>query len=85
MGNNDAEAVLVVFVDGVERGDGTVVLGATDPGWTLGMGIFETLRTYDGRLFALDAHLERLSASAMAMGMAMAIPLGSLAHSDPRA
>ena len=70
MRNGDARAALVVFVDGVERHDGTVVLEAMDPGWTLGMGIFETLRTYDGRLFALDAHLDRLSASAMAMGMA---------------
>ena len=69
MRNSDADAALMVFVDGTERHDGTIVLNATDPGWTLGLGIFETLRTYDGRLFAVDAHLERLGASAMAMGM----------------
>ena len=79
MRNNDPRAALVVFVNGVERQDGTVVLDATDPGWTLGMGIFETLRTYDGRLFALDAHLERLCASAMAMGMADP-PLAAIAE-----
>lgn len=35
----------------------------TDRGFLLGDAVYETMRTYEGRLFALDAHLARLCAS----------------------
>ena len=38
-----------------------------DPGLLFGLTVFETLRTYGGVPFRLDAHLERLEASARAM------------------
>lgn len=40
-----------------------LMVPATDRGLLLGDAVFETLRTYDGRLFALDEHLDRLEAS----------------------
>jgi branched-chain amino acid aminotransferase len=35
-----------------------------DPGVLLGDAVFETMRSYGGRVFSLDAHLERLARSA---------------------
>ena len=35
-----------------------------DPGFLCGWGLFETMRSYSGRIFALDAHLSRLYKSA---------------------
>lgn len=53
------------WVDGVE---GAGVPG-DDPGLTLGLTAFETMRIYNGRPFRLGAHIERLLASAAMMGL----------------
>lgn len=34
-----------------------------DPGFLYGQGVFETLRAYNGRIFRLDSHIERLRKS----------------------
>ena len=52
-----------VWVNGVEDGG----VPGDDPGLLLGLTVFETLRTYGRTTFRLDAHLERLEASALAM------------------
>jgi branched-chain amino acid aminotransferase len=59
----------VVLCNGVLVENGRIELDADDEGFLLGRAIFETLRTYDGRLFELDHHLERLASSALAMGI----------------
>jgi branched-chain amino acid aminotransferase len=41
-----------------------------DNGFTFGDAVYETLRTYEGRPFHLDRHLERLRASAARLGFA---------------
>jgi len=41
-----------------------------DNGFTFGDAVYETLRTYRGRPFHLDRHLERLGASAARLGFA---------------
>lgn len=57
--------------------DGRLVLpaeatvAATDRGLTVGDGVFETMLVLDGRAFALRRHLERLAASAGALGLAV--------------
>ena len=40
-----------------------------DPACTTGMAVFETLRTYGGRPFRLEVHLDRLDASAQWCGI----------------
>ena len=56
--------------------NGTVVpaeqarVSVLDNGFTFGDAVYETLRTYAGRPFHLDRHLERLRASAARLGFA---------------
>ena len=45
------------------------VLGVTDHGFTVGDGVFESIKTLDGRPFALTRHLERLARSATGLGL----------------
>jgi branched-subunit amino acid aminotransferase/4-amino-4-deoxychorismate lyase len=59
----------VVLLNGQRSPNGRVEIDAADPGFTLGMAVFETLRTYNGELFRLDEHIDRLCASALAMGL----------------
>ncbi|BCB80191.1 aminodeoxychorismate lyase [Phytohabitans flavus] len=49
---------------------GTPVMRADDPG-ILGDGLFETMLVRDGRPWLLDEHLDRLSASAPTLGLAV--------------
>jgi branched-chain amino acid aminotransferase len=44
-----------------------------DNGFTFGDGVYETLRTYGGRPFHLDRHLDRLRASADMLGIAIPV------------
>ena len=59
----------VVLVDGDAKPDGRVSLDADDQTLLLGRGVFETLRTYEGQLYGLQEHLERLAASARTVGV----------------
>jgi 4-amino-4-deoxychorismate lyase len=45
------------------------VFGADDEAFLRGRAAFEATRVYDGRPFRLDAHLERLRASAASLGL----------------
>jgi branched-chain amino acid aminotransferase len=50
-----------------------------DNGFTFGDSVYETLRTYGGRPFALGRHLARLRASAGRLGIAIPLPDEQLA------
>lgn len=58
----------VVYIDGefVPKAEATVPL--FDHGFLYGDGVFEGVRVYNGRVFRLDPHLERLLFSAHALG-----------------
>jgi branched-chain amino acid aminotransferase len=49
-----------------------------DHGFLYGDGIFETLRAYDGRIFMLDEHLNRLQRSAEAIRLVPPLTKGQL-------
>ncbi|HEV2804665.1 MAG TPA: aminotransferase class IV [Chthoniobacterales bacterium] len=53
-----------VNVNGRITGDREAVVPVFDHGFLYGEGIYETLRTYNGRLFLYDRHLRRLRQSA---------------------
>lgn len=50
------------------------VIHVDDVGFLRGMAVFETLRVYAGRPFALEDHVHRLSASADRLGLAAPAP-----------
>src|SRR5688572_18474450 len=50
---------------------GEARVSVLDNGFTFGDGVYETLRTYGGRPFELDRHLDRLRASAGMLGIAI--------------
>jgi branched-subunit amino acid aminotransferase/4-amino-4-deoxychorismate lyase len=62
--------LLAVAVDGRGLVDPALpVFGAGDEALLRGRAAFETTRVYGGRPFRLDAHLERLAASARSLGL----------------
>ena len=62
---------LQIWLNGrlVSRAD--AVVSVFDAGFVLGDGVWEGLRLHNGRLLFLDAHLDRLFASAAAIGLDM--------------
>ena len=52
------------ILDGTVMPAGEVQIPATDEGLLRGDGVFEVMRLYDGRPFALEDHLERMQRSA---------------------
>ena len=55
---------LLIHVNGCLLAADAPAVSALDRGFLYGDGLFETVRAYGGVLFRLDAHLERLRASA---------------------
>jgi branched-subunit amino acid aminotransferase/4-amino-4-deoxychorismate lyase len=58
-----------VLVNGQPADGGWVRIDADDEGLLLGRSVFETLRTYGRVVFGIEPHLDRLAASAGAMGI----------------
>lgn len=59
-----ASAHLVVVIDGVLRAPDEARVSVFDRGFLYGDSVFETIRTYRGKPFALQQHLDRLWHSA---------------------
>jgi branched-chain amino acid aminotransferase len=57
----------LAIVDGVLMDAEQAQIPVTDEGLLRGDGVFEVVRLYDGRPFALDEHLERMARSAEAL------------------
>ncbi|MCS0636226.1 aminodeoxychorismate lyase [Streptomyces sp. LP05-1] len=58
-----------LWVNGGLRTADDATVSVLDHGMTVGDGIFETLKAENGRLFALDLHLDRLARSARGLGL----------------
>lgn len=58
-----------IWFDGRLREADDARVSVFDHGLTVGDGIFETVKTVDGRPFALSRHLDRLAASARGLGL----------------
>jgi branched-chain amino acid aminotransferase group I len=61
----------IVYLNGslVAREDARI--SAMDYGFLYGYGLFETMRAYEGHVFRLQRHLERLAGSAETLGIAV--------------
>jgi branched-chain amino acid aminotransferase len=64
---------MLIYVDGEMRTRETAMVSVFDHGLLYGDGVFEGIRVYNRRIFRLDAHLDRLYASARAI--ALDVPL----------
>jgi branched-chain amino acid aminotransferase len=58
-----------LWVNGGLRDADAATISVLDHGLTVGDGVFETLKTVDGKPFALDLHLDRLVRSARGLGL----------------
>ncbi len=59
----------IAFLNGAFIPLAEAKIAVADYGFLFGYGLFETMRAYDGRVFRLDCHLERLGRSAKRLGI----------------
>jgi branched-chain amino acid aminotransferase len=62
-----------IWIDGKYFDRDTAMVSVFDHGLLYGDGVFEGIRAYNGRIFRLDAHMDRLYASAK--GICLDIPM----------
>lgn len=74
----------LVLIDGVAVEPAAAQVSVFDRGFLYGDSVFETLRTYGGRPFALAAHLQRLERSATLVAMKVPLSLEELAREVER-
>lgn len=58
-----------IALNGTVMESGEAVISIYDHGFLYGMGLFETFRTYGGRPYLLNQHMERLMAGCEAIGI----------------
>ena len=71
-------------LDGAVMPAAEATIPATDEGRLRGDGVFEVIRVYDGRPFALEQHLDRLERSAANLRFPPGVPRAELESEVPR-
>lgn len=69
----------IVWIDGVWADRATAKISVFDHGLLYGDGVFEGIRAYNGKVFELEAHLNRLYDSARAIALSIPMPLAEMA------
>jgi branched-chain amino acid aminotransferase len=69
----DASGLLASYVNGVVVRPNEPALSAFESGFNFADGVFEGIRVYNGRVFRLDDHIERLYESANALGITVPV------------
>ena len=67
-----------IYIDGRFYSEEDAKISVFDHGLLYGDGVFEGIRTYGGRVFELDPHIDRLYASAQAIALEIPIPRDEL-------
>ncbi|MBK8251534.1 MAG: aminotransferase class IV [Polyangiaceae bacterium] len=67
-----------VCLNGVLTPEADAKVSVFDRGFVFGDGVFETMRTYGGRVFAFREHVERLDASARAVGFSIGVSFADI-------
>lgn len=70
----------IVWIDGTYYTKDQATVSVFDHGLLYGDGVFEGIRAYDGRIFRLDQHLERLYHSAKAIWLEIPMPLPEMSR-----
>ena len=68
----------IVFLDRKFIPEEEARISVFEPGFLYGWGIFETMRSYRGKIIYLDAHLKRLEALAKLIDLALPWPKNKL-------
>jgi len=71
---------LVACVNGKLVPASQAFVSSFDFGFLYGVGLFETFRTWGGKLFALERHLNRLESDLRALGLKLPFGTETLAH-----
>jgi branched-chain amino acid aminotransferase len=74
----------LAFMDGELRPSADTTISVTDAGLLRGDGVFEVIRVYDGRPFAVREHLDRLERSAANLRLPRAVPRDELEAEIPQ-
>ncbi len=69
----------IVWIDGVWGDRATAKISVFDHGLLYGDGVFEGIRAYNGKVFELGAHLDRLYDSARAIALTIPMPVVEMA------
>jgi len=69
-----------IYIDGVFCEEQDAKISVFDHGLLYGDGVFEGIRFYNGRVFRLDAHLERLEDSARAICLTLPLSRAEMTH-----
>lgn len=69
---------MLIYLDGHFVPKEQAVVSVFDHGFLYGDGIYETMRAYDGKLFLLKNHLQRLKRSASGILMKLPMPIESI-------
>jgi branched-chain amino acid aminotransferase len=69
-----------IAIDGTISDEAEARISVLDRGFLYGDSVYEVIRTYDGRPFALDEHLDRLERSADLLGIELPVPRQALAR-----
>jgi branched-chain amino acid aminotransferase len=72
--------IVGVFLDGEFHAPENAKVSVFDRGFLYGDSVFETIRTYAGKPFALGEHLERLEASAARVHISLPVSSATLAQ-----
>ena len=72
--------VMLVFIDGAYLSQENAKISVFDHGLLYGDGVFEGIRCYNGNVFMLDAHLERLYDSAKSIMLEIPITIDAMKH-----
>jgi branched-chain amino acid aminotransferase len=67
-----------IYIDGKYYSEDDAKISVFDHGLLYGDGVFEGIRIYGGRVFELDAHIDRLYASAQAIALEIPLPRADL-------
>jgi branched-chain amino acid aminotransferase len=69
---------MLVYIDGRLVPKEQATISVLDHGFLYGDGVFEGIRCYDGTIFRLDAHLERLYESARTLSLVVPLDYDEL-------
>ena len=67
-----------IYIDGEFYSKDDAKISVFDHGLLYGDGVFEGIRVYNGRVFELDAHIDRLYASAQILALDIPQPRDEL-------